>query len=108
MLAKVAGLAAPLEISFERARPPRPIRRIAVWAGGPWHEAFELAAIRHVAYSAGWVVDVWQPAKPTRDDLRAFYENEDADVAWVISHGTHDPFAVSRTGIHLRDQMLVD
>lgn len=35
MLTKAADLSAALEISFERARPSRLIRGIAVWAGGP-------------------------------------------------------------------------
>ncbi|WP_431673651.1 CHAT domain-containing protein [Rhizobium leguminosarum] len=106
-LSKV-GLPAPLEISFEQARPSRPIRRVAIWAGGHWHEAFELDAISHVARRAGWTVDVHQIENPTPADLRNFYEDRNADVAWVISHGAHDPFAVRGTGLHLRDESLVD
>jgi CHAT domain len=108
VLSKTAGLAAPLEISFERARPLRPIRRISVWTGGPWHEAFELDAIRHVAHRAGWAVHVHQLAAPTREDLRRFYEDAEADVVWVVSHGAHNPFAVRGTGLHLSDETLVD
>ncbi len=108
VLSKVVGLAAPLEISFARPRPSRPIRRISVWAGGPWHEAFELEAIGHVARRAGWIVDIHQPNEPTREDLRRFYEDHDADVLWVISHGAHDPFAVQGTGLHLPDETLID
>ncbi|NEJ17720.1 CHAT domain-containing protein [Rhizobium leguminosarum] len=107
MLSKV-GFPAPLEISFEQARASRPIRRIAIWAGGPWHETFEMDAISHVARRAGWAVDVHQIEKPTLADLRNFYEDRNADVAWVISHGAHDPFAVRGTGLHLRDESLVD
>lgn len=107
VLAKAADVTAPLEISFERPCPPRPIRRVAVWTGGPLHEAFELDAIRHVADRAGWVIDVHGPAGTTRDDLRRFYEDEEADVVWVISHGAHDPYAVGGTGLHLPDETLV-
>ena len=108
LLTKVAGIAAPLEISFARSRPPRPIRRISVWAGGPWHETFEVAAIQHIASRAGWIVDVWQPTEPTREDVRRFYEDLDADVVWIISHGAHDPFVVRGTGLHLANDTLVD
>lgn len=107
VLAKSANLTTPIEISFERPRPPRPVRRIAVWTGGPWHEAFELEAINHVAERAGWAVDVYGSADATRADLRRFYEDAEADIAWVISHGAHDPFAVRGTGLHLPDGTLV-
>ena len=107
MLSKAADVTAPLEISFEWPHPPRPIRRVAVWAGGPWHEVFELDAIRHVADRAGWAVDVHGSADATREDLRRFYEDREADVVWVISHGAHDPFAVRGTGLHLPDETLV-
>ncbi|ANF53540.1 hypothetical protein DA69_01405 [Brevundimonas naejangsanensis] len=107
MLMKDAGIAAPLEISFECPLELRPIRKISVWAGGPWHEAFELEAIQHVAQRAGWSVGVTAPQTPTADDLRRFYEDPDADVCWVISHGAHDPFAIGGTGLHLPDETLV-
>jgi hypothetical protein len=107
LLAKVADVTAPLEISFEQPHPPRPIRRIAVWTGGPWHEGFELDAIRHVAGRAGWAVEVYGGTDATRENLRSFYEDGAADVLWVISHGTHDPFAVGGTGLHLPDGTLV-
>lgn len=42
VLSKAAGLAAPLEISFERERPSRPIWRLLVWAGGPFPGAVAL------------------------------------------------------------------
>lgn len=109
MLAKAARVVAPLEISFQRARPPRPVRRIAVWIpGGLFHATFELEAIQHVAGRAGWIIDVHQPDHGTAEDLRRFYEAEDADVAWVISHGAHDWHAIVGTGLHLPDGGLVD
>ncbi|EFO30172.1 putative dehydratase protein [Roseibium sp. TrichSKD4] len=108
MLARYANVAAPLEISFQSAFPSRPIRRIAVWAGGPLHERFEIDAIRHVAERSGWGVDLHGSANPTRDDLRRFYENDEADVVWVISHGTHDPFAVGGSGLHMPDETLIN
>ncbi|WP_143131927.1 CHAT domain-containing protein [Methylobacterium sp. 174MFSha1.1] len=107
LLAKMADVMAPIEISFEHPRPTRPIRRVAVWRGGPWHDVFELDAICHVADRAGWTVDVHGSDDATREDLRSFYENEEADVVWVISHGAHDPFAVRGTGLHLPDETLV-
>ncbi len=108
MLRKSGAVAAPLEISFQRAQPPRPIRRISVWAGGPMHETFEIDALRHVADRSGWSVEVYGSADATRQDLRRFYEDQDADVVWVISHGTHDPFTAGGTGLHLPDGTLVD
>ncbi len=108
MLAKATAVTAPLEISFERPLPPRPIRRIAVWTGGLLHETFELDAIRHVAHHVGWAVDVHGSADATHVDLRRFYEDGAADVLWVISHGAHDPFAVRGTGLHMPDETLVD
>jgi hypothetical protein len=107
LLAKDAGIGAPLEISFERPQGPRPLKRISVWAGGPWHEKFELGAIRHVAARAGWAVDVNSPETPSAADLRRFYEDPGPDVLWVISHGAHDPFAIEGTGLHLPDETLV-
>ena len=107
MLAKVADLAAPLEISFERPLQSRPIRKISVWAGGPLHETFELDGIRHIALRAGWLLQAYQAKDLKREDLRQFYEDESADVLWVISHGVHDPFSVNGIGIHLPDESLV-
>lgn len=108
MLSKAAGIDSPLETSFQKARPGRAVRRISVWAGGPWHEVFELQAIEHIANRNGWVLAVHQETSPTREDLQRFYEDEAADVLWVISHGTHDPFSVRKTGLHLPDESLVD
>jgi hypothetical protein len=107
VLAKATGIEAPLEISFEQAQPPRPIRRVSVWVGGLLHEEFELDAIRHIASHAGWTVDVHRLEAPTMADLRAFYEDPKPDLLWVISHGAHDPFSVSGTGLHLSDESLV-
>lgn len=106
MLIKAAQLAAPLEISFEDAQPSRPIRRIAVWTGGLLHETFELEAIRHVAERSGWVVQSCQSTEPTSEELRQFYEDEEADIVWVISHGSHDPFSVGGTGLHLAEELV--
>lgn len=110
VLAKDTGIQAPLEISFEAARPFRPMKTIAVWAGGPWHEGYELEAIHHVAKRAGWTVVVHAPEAPTAEDLRRFYEDTAADMLWVISHGAHDPFAAEGTGLNLADeaQTLID
>ena len=108
MLVKIAGIAAPLEISFERKNPSRSTRHIAVWTGGLLHETFELDAIRHVAQRSGWKVQAY----PTIDErgsqqLRAFYEDAEADIVWVISHGSHDPFSVRGIGLHMPDGTLV-
>ncbi len=55
MLAKATGLAAPLEVSFQRSKPLRPVQRISVWAsGGLLTEQFEISAIRHIGQRAGW------------------------------------------------------
>ena len=108
MLAKAAKVVAPLEISFQQPRPPRPIRRVAVWApDGLMHGVFEVDAIRHVGNRAGWTVDVQQPEEPTSEDLRRFYENEEADLVWVISHGAHDAYTTRGTGLHLPDETLI-
>ena len=107
LLAKTIGLEAPLEISFERAQARRPIRRVSVWAGGPWHETFELEAICHIANRVGWTLDIHRPEAPTAEDLRTFYEDASSDLLWVISHGAHDPFAIRGTGVHLSDETLV-
>lgn len=108
MLSKSLAIQAPLEISFEKARSSRPIRRVSAWAGGPWHESFELDAIQHIAKRAGWLLDIHRKDNATLSDLKQFYEDDKTDVLWVISHGTHDPFATRGTGLHLPDETLVD
>lgn len=108
MLSKSIEIRAPQETSFEKAQSVRPIRRVSVWAGGPWHESFEIEAIEHIAKRAGWLLDIHRKDNSTSSDLKRFYEDDKADVLWVISHGAHDRFATRGTGLHLPDETLVD
>lgn len=108
MLAKYTKLRAPFETSFEQSNPSRAIRRVLVWAaGGLMHEQFELEALVTVAARYGLELSVHGSENPSLEAFQAFYEEETADVLWVISHGVHDLDSISGTGIYLTNDLLL-
>lgn len=106
-LAKDTEIFAPIEASFELARPYRTIKKFSVWSADIFHATYEEQAIKLMAEQAGWELAIEQASGKNLEDFRAFYEDPDSDVLWIIAHGEHDPYDQNKSGIQISDSALV-
>ncbi|WP_210359490.1 CHAT domain-containing protein [Sphingomonas beigongshangi] len=100
MLASEAGVVAAAEVSLRATLPPRPIRRVSVWSDSMMHGGFEVEALRRASEIAGWSIDVTEGTNDVAA-FRAFYADPEADLLWVIGHGTHSAYRIDESGLHL-------
>lgn len=105
-LAAALGWLAPLETSIEQPRPARAIRAISIWPGETQTTEAEVAFLRAVADQSGWEVSV-ADGPLNADAFRAYYEDADADLLWVIGHGQQSPFRMAESGLMLSDEQLL-
>jgi len=108
LISSEMDISAPLQISFEKALPNRNIKNISVWvSNGIMHASFEVAAINYIAKAAGWSVRIYEDSNASIENFRDFYEDKDADILWVISHGSFDRFNEQNTGLVLSDNLFI-
>jgi hypothetical protein len=105
MLATEAGAPAAQEVSLRQSLPDRGIKRVAVWPGSTMHAGFEVEALRRVADTAGWDLDVGNGGDDPEQFI-SFYERDDADLLWVIGHGEHSPYRLEESGLAFGDRLI--
>lgn len=102
------GLQLDIESTLGAGAPARPLRKCSVWADRTFTTQFEVACVVEAGRVAGFEVVLHSRSERTlAEDFRDFYEDETADLLWVIGHGAfeaHDPAA---SGLQFHDAPIL-
>jgi hypothetical protein len=105
-LMKACGWLSPLEASLSRPLPRRTVQVVSIWPGETQTTEAEIAFLQAVAARAGWRVKIASGPQNVAG-FKAYYEDPEADVLWVIGHGEQSPFRLEESGLVLSDGQLL-
>lgn len=104
LLSKEINISAPLQVSFQNPLPMRKIKTISIWAPNTViNQNDELTAIKYMAEQVTWKIKIFQNNQATIEEFKKFYEDNEADILWIISHSEFDYYQEDKTWLNISE-----